>query len=170
MKPIYKFTIAGIILVASYIGYRKFNKFISKRGIKFLTDLEGKRNKMYLDSKGLPTIGVGHLIKPEESNLLSKTLTDLEVQKLFDKDLDRFEKAVKDSITVPLKQHQKDALVSLAFNIGENGFKRSTLVKAINNKASDSEIIENFLKWRTPSVLIKRREKESKLYTTGNYN
>ena len=39
---------------------------ISKNGIQFIIDREGSRSKMYLDSAGLPTIGVGHLLTQSE--------------------------------------------------------------------------------------------------------
>lgn len=171
MKLEYKILTGMGIGTAIYFVYKHFNgRIISKKGIEFLTLLEGKRNKMYLDSKQLPTIGVGHLIKPSEKILLTKTLTDKEVQKLFDKDLDRFEAVVKNTIKVPISQWQKDALVSIAFNIGETGFKNSTLAKLINSKASDQEVIKAFSAWDKPSVLRERRAKEARLFTTGNYS
>lgn len=161
----------GIFSAAGYAAYKIFNgRVISKKGIEFLTAIEGKRNKMYYDTKGLPTIGVGHLIKPNEQYLMTANLTDKQVQKLFDKDLDRFEKVVKDSIKVPISQSQKDALVSIAFNIGETAFKNSTLVKLINAKAPNEEIIRAFSMWNKPNVLRERRAKEARLFTTGNYS
>jgi lysozyme len=154
-----------------YLAYTKFStRMISKKGIKHLIHAEGKKNKMYLDVKGLPTIGVGHLITSSEPHLLTKTLTEKEIQKIFDKDLDRFEAVVKKSIKVPLKQYQKDALVMLAFNIGETGFKNSTLVKKINSKSSPEQIAAAFSQWRSPAVLSKRRAKEARLFLTGNYS
>lgn len=171
MKTIYKVGIGIAIAGASYVAYRKLSgRMVSKKGISFLTVLEGSKKKMYKDSKGLPTIGVGHLIKPNEKDLLTKTLTDAQVKKLFDKDLDRFEKVVKDTIKVPLKPHQKDALVAIAFNIGETGFRTSSLAKSINNKADTNTIIKNFSKWDSPSVLVERRAKEARLFLTGNYS
>lgn len=40
---------------------------------------------------------------------------------------------VIDYVKIPLTQHQFDALVAFAFNIGINAFKNSTVVKMINN-------------------------------------
>ena len=59
---------------------------------------------------------------------------------------------------------------SLAFNIGETGFKNSTLAKKINSKASPLEIIKAFSMWKNPAVLANRRAKEARLFLTGVYS
>lgn len=49
------------------------------------------------------------------------------------KDISKKENAVKKCVTVPLYQHEYDAYVSLAYNIGEGAFCASTLVKKLNS-------------------------------------
>ena len=105
---------------------------IAKSTLDFITKEEGARNKAYKDSKGLWTIGVGHLIKSDEQHLLNATLTDAQVEDLLKSDLKWCSEAVESSVRVPLKQGQFDALYSLCFNIGETNFKKSTVVKRIN--------------------------------------
>jgi len=138
---------------------------ITKSTFDFITGFEGKRNKAYKDSKGLWTIGVGHLIKVNEQHLMHETLTDDQVEELFKSDLRWCDAAVNDSIRAPLNQHQYDALYSLCFNIGETNFKRSEVVHHINNldymKAADA-----FLNWSNPPVLKQRRQKERQLFLT----
>lgn len=171
MKTIYKVLIGVGVAGGSYLLYKKLISMkVSSKGLDFIMKEEGIRNKMYLDSKGLPTIGIGHLILPTEKHLLTKTLTDLEVKNLFKKDIARFEAAVNDAILIPIKQNEFDALVSLAFNIGESGFKKSTLAKRINLRTPDIDIIKAFSMWKNPSVLINRRAREARLYLTGNYS
>jgi lysozyme len=171
MKTKTKVIYSIIALGASYIIYRTLlGRMTSIKGLEFLKSLEGFKTKAYKDVNNLWTIGVGHLILPTENILLTKTLTSKEVNNLLDKDLDRFERVVSDSIKVPLTQHKKDALVSLAFNIGESGFKNSSLVKRINSNASDESIIKAFSMWNKPAVLAGRRAKEARLYLTGNYS
>jgi len=41
----------------------------SDKGRALLTEWEGKRNEVYLDSAGLPTIGAGHLLTKDELNV-----------------------------------------------------------------------------------------------------
>lgn len=48
------------------------------------------------------------------------------------RDVQRFEGALKSCVTVPLAQHEYDAFVGLAYNIGPTAFCRSTLVKRLN--------------------------------------
>jgi lysozyme len=172
-KTVKTIGIISAIGLGGFLAYRFLfkHRMISNNGLNFLKSLEGYKNKAYKDIRGLWTIGVGHLIDMiNEKNLLSKTLTDSEVNKLLDKDLDRFEKAVDDTITVPLNQHQKDALVSFAFNVGINAFKNSTLAKVINAHGSPDQIIRAFSMYRTPAILANRRAKEARLFLTGDYS
>ena len=60
---------------------------IAKSTLDFIIKEEGARNKAYKDSKGLWTIGVGHLIKADEQHLINTTLTDAQVEDLLKSDL-----------------------------------------------------------------------------------
>ena len=136
---------------------------IAKSTLDFITKEEGARNKAYKDSKGLWTIGVGHLIKADEQNLITATLTDEQVEDLLRSDLRWCSEAVETSVKVPLQQHQFDALYSLCFNIGGTNFAKSTVVKKINENdlkgAADA-----ILMWNKPDVLINRRKRERALF------
>ena len=136
---------------------------IAKSTLSFITKEEGARNKAYKDSKGLWTIGVGHLIKPDEQHLITATLTDEQVAELLRSDLKWCSEAVESSVKVPLTQPQFDALYSLCFNIGGTAFKNSTVVKKIN--ANDlSGAADAILMWNKPEVLINRRKRERALF------
>ena len=136
---------------------------IAKSTLDFITKEEGARNKAYKDSKGLWTIGVGHLIKADEQHLINTTLTNDQVEDLLKSDLKWCSEAVESSVKVPLTQNQIDALYSLCFNIGETNFRKSTVVKKINandlNGAADA-----ILMWNKPDVLINRRKRERALF------
>jgi lysozyme len=136
---------------------------IAKSTLSFITKEEGLRNKAYKDSKGLWTIGVGHLIKPDEKHLLTATLTDQEVEELLQSDLKWCQDAVDNNVKVPLTQNQYDALYSLCFNIGETNFRKSTVLRKINENdlkgAADA-----ILMWNKPEVLINRRKRERALF------
>lgn len=47
-------------------------------------------------------------------------------------DINKFEGAIKQCVRVPLHQHEYDAYVSLAYNIGPGAFCGSTLVRKLN--------------------------------------
>lgn len=136
---------------------------IAQSTLAFITKEEGARNKAYKDSKGLWTIGVGHLIKADEKHLINATLTDEQVEELLRSDLKWCSEAVESSVRVPLKQGQFDALYSLCFNIGETAFKKSTVVRRINegDLKGAADAIEM---WNKPAVLIPRRKREKAMF------
>ena len=136
---------------------------IAKSTLDFITKEEGARNKAYKDSKGLWTIGVGHLIKADEQNLITATLTDEQVEDLLRSDLKWCSEAVETSVKVPLQQHQFDALYSLCFNIGGTNFAKSTVVKKINENDLQGAA-DAILMWNKPDVLVNRRKRERALF------
>lgn len=90
----------------------------------------------------VPTIGFGTTagVKPGDRitppRAVARALTDVQ----------QFEGALKRCVTVPLAQHEYDAYLSLAYNIGPRAFCGSTLVKKLNTQdyaAACNEI----LKW-----------------------
>jgi GH24 family phage-related lysozyme (muramidase) len=61
--------------------------FIHKAA-EYVKSNEGVRNKLYKDSKGKWTIGIGHLVTPDEFEMYrGKVLSDGEVEALFAKDI-----------------------------------------------------------------------------------
>lgn len=139
----------------------------SKEGLEFITVLEGKRNKAYLDTNKKWTTGVGHLIiLPKEEELIKKVLTNQEVLNLLKGDLKIAEKAVNSLVKVPLTQNQFNALVSLTFNIGIGNLKISSVLRFINLKQED-KIEQSWLAWRFSAekpILLDRRIKEYTLF------
>lgn len=161
------FWILGIIAVIHitnrYTHIEENIMAIAESTLDYITEEEGFRNKAYKDSKGLPTIGVGHLIKSDEQHLLNATLTDEQVKELLRSDLKWCSEAVESSVKVPLTQKQFDALYSLCFNIGGTAFKNSTVVKRLN--AGDYKgAADAILMWNKPAVLEKRRRRERDLF------
>ena len=152
---------------------------ISENGKKLLAQWEGFDRQVYDDVAGLPTIGVGHLLTRDELSSgkiriagqvvrYHDGLTEQQVYDLLDQDLDRFERAVNEAVTVPLEQHQFDALVSFSFNVGVGAFKDSTLLKRLN--AGDyAEVPNQLRRWvrsggKKVQGLVNRREHEIKLW------
>jgi lysozyme len=136
---------------------------IAESTLDYITKEEGARNKAYKDTKGLWTIGVGHLIKSDEQHLISATLTDEQVKDLLKSDLKWCSEAVESSVKVPLTQKQFDALYSLCLNIGGTAFKNSTVVKRLN--AGDYKGAADAIEmWNKPAVLINRRKREKALF------
>lgn len=134
----------------------------SQTGIEFITREEGCKLHVYNDSVGLPTIGVGHLIKPGEH---FTTITLEQAQGLLRVDLAHAEAAVN-GLQADVTQYEFDALVSLAFNIGVTAFSRSTLARKVVQGARVQAAAE-FLKWKNAGgkpILLKRRQREKAMY------
>lgn len=77
--------------------------------------------------------------------------------------------SVSQALKVNLQQHQFDALVCLAYNIGVGNFEKSTLLKLINKGAGMDEIEKWWLVWnkakgKVLNGLTARRKSEFHLY------
>ena len=113
---------------------------ISSKAVIVIKHHEGVRQKPYQCPARLWTIGVGHVMYPEQGKLKledrnafstrpedMRTYTMEEVDAILRRDLDRFERGVEKFCPVPLTQGMFDALVSFSFNVGLGTLQRSTL-------------------------------------------
>lgn len=155
---------------------------ISERGIELLGELEGRESHVYLDSAGFQTIGIGHLMT--RSELMSGKiwiggrpvewkhgLSWMEIEELLRQDVSKASEAVNTFVDVPLTQNQFDALVSFVFNIGEQAFRKSTLLSLLN-AGYYASVPEQMRRWhhaggRDVQGLKNRREKEISLWLEG---
>lgn len=124
---------------------------------KFLIQEEGIRNRVYKDSAGIDTIGIGHRILTSEKRLLSVTLTPKEIEDIFFLDIVNAENAINSSIDVALNPNQQAALMSFVFNVGANAFKKSTMLKLINQERFVEAGLQ-FPRWRFITVNGKKQE------------
>ena len=104
---------------------------------------EGFRSEAYTPVKGdVATIGFG---TTNNVKLGDKITVERGLIKLLE-DTNKFEQAVKRCANVPMYAYEYSAYVSLTYNIGENAFCKSTLVKKL--KAYDYDgACKEFLKW-----------------------
>lgn len=133
----------------------------SAAGRQFLENEEGNVLHAYPDSRGIWTIGVGNTGPDVRPGLV---WTQAQADQTFTKRLaDEFEPAINSGVKVPLDQGQYDALVSLVYNIGTNGFLGSTLLRQLN--AGDYQAAaDDFMMWVIPSELTGRRERERAMF------
>ena len=87
-------------------------------------------------------------------------------------DVQRFEGALKQCVRVPLHQHEYDAFLSLAYNIGPGAFCGSTLVRLLN-QGQYREACDQILRWtkfkgEDLPGLVKRRSQERDLCKGNN--
>jgi len=105
---------------------------------------EGYTDRAVIPVKGdVPTIGFGTTTGVQ----LGDTTTPPKALAQALTDVQQFEGALKRCVTVPLAQHEYDAYVSLAYNIGGTRFCQSTLVKKLNAEDYPGACTE-ILRWR----------------------
>lgn len=87
-------------------------------------------------------------------------------------DVQRFEGALKQCVRVPLHQHEYDAYLSLAYNIGPGAFCGSTLVRVLNEQRY-REACDQILRWDRfqgqplPGLIRRRQEEHRKCLGEG---
>ena len=132
---------------------------VSDRAINTIKHHEGVRQKPYRCPARLWTVGVGHVLYPDQGRLKiddrdgfalkpedNRVFSMEEVDGILKSDLDRFERGVATYCPVALTQGQFDALVSFAFNVGLGTLQRSTLRQKILRGDTDGAA-EEFLKY-----------------------
>ena len=113
---------------------------VSPKAINMIKHHEGVRVNPYRCPAKLWTVGVGHVMFPEQGKLkiedrdafippadALRKYTMEEVDGILRNDLDRFERGVEKFCPVPLTQGMFDGLVSFSFNVGLGTLQRSTL-------------------------------------------
>ena len=118
---------------------------VSPKAVKMIMHHEGVRQKAYRCPAKLWTVGVGHVLYPEQGKLKLEDRMSVplrpeddrvfpmeEVDGILRSDLSRFERGVGQYISVPLTQGMFDGLVSFSFNVGLGTLQRSTLRQKLN--------------------------------------
>ena len=130
-------------------------------GIGALKSREGRRLKAYRDSVGVPTIGYGRIKGVKMGMIISAAQADA----LFLEDLASHALPILSGIKVPVADHERDALISIAFNIGVAGFTRSTFLRRLNDGDREG-CAEAILMWNRPSAIFTRRLAEQQQFLT----
>ena len=146
----------------------------SPHGLAFLRQNEGRVLRVYPDSCGIPTCGVGHVVLQSDHLRLGDTITEEQSDAFELLDVVKCENAINGAVTVPISQNQFDAMVSLAFNIGVGGFLSSTVLRDLNagNIADEKRAFELWDKDTKNGVLVvddallARRDREVELFLT----
>jgi len=100
---------------------------------------EAFRSKAYDDGVGVQTIGFGTTRNADGTPVKrGDTVTVERALIRLGQDVNRFESEMRRCIgDVPLYQHEWDAYVSLAYNIGYGGFCKSTIVRRLKQSPPD---------------------------------
>jgi lysozyme len=153
-------------------------RHINKRGRDLIKEFEGFRATPYLCSAGYATIGYGHTIKDSHGRMMTNLakakavcpgpISKAQAEQLLDVDLDGYEDAIDDLVTVPLNDNQFAALVSFTYNLGIRAFANSTL-RARLNRGNYASVPGQLNRWvhsrgRRERGLIRRRKAEGDLW------
>lgn len=148
---------------------------LSQDGWDHIREEEGLRLKAYKIGDGMITIGYGHAEPLKSSKFkVGDIITKEKAEQLLKDDLKKaadgvrriFKEFEKDSIETTITQNMFDALVSLAYNAGVSGLKKSDVINKL--KKGEYELAgDSILNFRTNKKfpgLAKRRQKESEMF------
>ena len=132
--------------------------------IQLIKRFEGLYLNAYLCPAGVLTIGYGHTrgVKPGEE------INEMQAELYLMEDVEACEIQLN-YLTLPINQHQFDALCSFIFNLGIGNFMQSTLLKKL--KAGDKTAADEILRWdksggKVLPGLTARRKAEYDLFCT----
>ena len=142
---------------------------INAEGLTLIKQWEGLRLDAYRCSAGVWTIGYGHTANVREG----MRITIEQAEAILLQDLEIFENAVSQAVTVDLSDNQYAALVSWTYNVGAAAMQKSTLVRKLNagNYASvPGELARwNKIKGEANTGLSNRRAAEAGLWARGSF-
>lgn len=151
---------------------------LSTRGAVVLAASEGVVPAVYLDSRDIPTFGVGvthWAVGQETFNQFNDRMPD-DIDAVVDWVLDlfpevaaKYEQFVRNNVSVPLYQHEYDALVHFVYNVGEPNFQQSKLLGWLNAGDYATAGQRGFHGWLKPKSLEGRRDVERALFLHGDY-
>lgn len=144
---------------------------VNSEGRELIKQFEGLSLKAYRCPAGIATIGFGHTAGVQMDDLITGSQADFYLAS----DLAAFGQNVERLLTgTPTTQHEFNALVSLAFNVGISGFGNSTVLRL--HKAGDKAgAARSFGMWNKATVsgklqelpgLTRRRATEAAFYLT----
>lgn len=119
-----------------FVDIRK--KMIAEEGIEYT---------VYRDSLGKPTVGIGHLVLPEDNLVVGQTITSAQVEAFFKKDItDAIWAAISQAKEVG--EFEKDfvtALTSVNFQLGVHWYKKWPNTYAALKVGNLEKVIRNVM-------------------------
>ena len=149
---------------------------ISDNGLRLIQEFESFEPKPYLDSAKVWTIGYGSTYYPNGTRVTGR---DKPITREYAETIQRhviatdFEPVINELLEKEIAsgfitQNMYDAIISLTYNIGVNGFRKSSVLRLL--KQGDKHNAGNaFLLWnkaggKVLKGLVNRRKKERELF------
>lgn len=144
---------------------------VSERGIRLIAEFEGFSPTPYNDPVGHCTVGYGellHLGPCTQADMARPPMTPAEGRARLREKVKPYAAAVLAN-SPPLTQNQFDALTSLTYNIGQAGYIRSSVRRAVIGGGDVRAALMLYVKGTdgvTYPGLVRRRRAEADLYET----
>ncbi|MEM8826716.1 MAG: lysozyme [Pseudomonadota bacterium] len=143
-----------------------------------LREEEGAIDRVYRDSGGLPTVGIGHLVTPRDGLRVGDRIDHDKMEAMLAEDLTLAEQAVRDLVRgLPLSQNEYDALVDLVFNVGPGRLSERDspgLQDAIRRRdykaIGDNLIYTRDASGRRVKGLVMRSERRRRMFMENRYD
>jgi GH24 family phage-related lysozyme (muramidase) len=137
-------------------------------GLNLIKGYEGLRMSAHYAPNEQWTVGYGHISSARHG----MSVTEGDAERLLKDDVQPIEQLISDTVRAPLNQNEHDALVSLIFNIGEDNWKRSTVLRKLNagDKIGAANAFELWTKAHISNELValdglvRRRAAEKSLF------
>jgi lysozyme len=143
---------------------------VSPQLAEFVAVWEGFRATAYRCSAGVWTIGYGTTAGVKRGD----TITQGEALDRLMMHLGGDARAVDRVVAVAMEPHERDALISLSYNIGRSAFSNSTLLRRLN-AGDKAGAADQFRRWnrskgKVTEGLVKRRNAERDMFLTADYS
>lgn len=144
--------------------------------LQAMIEEEGARQTVYRDVAGYPTVGVGHLVTPADHLQVGDHISKDQVLEFLEQDLAQAQQAVRRMVgDLPLYQNEYDALVDLAFNVGEGNLspERSpdlnAAIAARDYDAIAAQLDYHHTAGHVAHGLVYRSERRANIFTDASY-
>ncbi len=142
-----------------------------ERAMLMLRRNEGYRNRVYKDTEGHLTVGIGHKLPKDSKLKLKDYVNDKTIERMFIEDFNKFYEKTK---TIPgyknFTTQQQMALLDLTFNMGfgwTNKFKNA--YSYIKKAAKSTSNIDQITNWRMAAAELQYRDPHKDNFENTKY-
>ena len=141
-----------------------------------LVQEEGVRYTVYRDVAGYPTVGIGHLVTPQDSLRVGDTISHERAMAFLDADIRHAEEGARALVgDLFVHQHEFDALVDLVYNVGIGNVSEresprlNAAIDAGDYRAIADELSYEYAGGAKAGGLENRSERRASIFLEANY-
>jgi len=144
--------------------------------LETMIEEEGARRTVYRDCAGYPTVGVGHLVSPNDHLRIGERVSRDQVLDFLEQDIAEAQQTVRRLVgDLPLTQNEYDALVDLAFNVGEGNLSAehspglNAAIAARDYEAIAAELDYHHADGHMARGLVYRSQRRANIFLNASY-